>query len=153
MKSDVVGAVLEIPTSSGLAYALCTHYQRGYGALLRVFEKLYGTRPSDVPRIAEDGVRFSVFFPLEQAIKQRVFSIVGQVAIPDELQSFPVFRAGVIDPKTKKVATWWLWDGHTEWRVGQLKPEQRKLPIRGIWNDTMLVERIVSDWRPETDLR
>ena len=31
---------------------------------------------------------------------------------------------------------------------GELTPEQRKLPIRGVWNDTLLVERIEADGYP-----
>ena len=60
-------------------------------------------------------------------------------------------RGGVIDPSTRKVKVWWLWDGEKEWRVGEITAEQRGLPIRGVWNDTLLIERIESGWTPETD--
>ena len=46
---------------------------------------------------------------------------------------------------------WWLWDGEKEWQIGSITNEQRKLPIRQIWNDTMLIARLEQEWRPETD--
>ena len=42
-------------------------------------------------------------------------------------------------------------DGEKEWRIDGMTQEQRKLSIRGVWNDTLLVERINACWTPETD--
>jgi hypothetical protein len=76
--------------------------------------------------------------------------LVGNVVVPLEAQAFPTFRNGVIDPSTGKVKVWWLWNGEKEWRVGEITAEQRRLPILGVWNDTLLIERIESGWTPET---
>ena len=65
---------------------------------------------------------------------------------PSENKAFPVFRDGIADPRTEKVAVWWFWDGEKEWRVGKITPEQRKMPIRSLWNCKMLVERIEEGW-------
>ena len=48
---------------------------------------------------------------------------------------------------------WWIWDGERQSRIEKLTPEQRKLPIRSIWNDTLLVRRFENEWTPETDFR
>jgi len=56
-----------------------------------------------------------------------------------------------MNPVTRKVDVWWLWDGQEEWKVGDLTAEQRRLSIRGVWNDTLLRDRLESGWRPETD--
>jgi hypothetical protein len=63
---------------------------------------------------------------------------------PAKLESFPIFRDGVADPRTGKIVNWWLWDGEREWLVGGLTDEQKKYPIREIVNDTLLMERIES---------
>jgi hypothetical protein len=141
-----IGDVIEIKTTKGLAYALYTHKHKQYGALLRVFRQTYASRPSDLPEVVADSVMFSCFFPLSAAVDQDIVSIVGNVEVPNVLTPFPTFRAGVVDPKTQKVAVWWLWDGENEWKIGDLTQEQRKLPIRGVWNDTLLVERIEAGW-------
>lgn len=146
-----LGDVVEIVTSKGLVYAQYTHRHKQYGALLRVFEDFYETRPRNFTKLVESKPLFMCFFPLGAAVDRGIFSIVDNVAVPLAAQQFPTFRAGVIDPSTRKVGAWWLWNGEDEWRVGELTAEQRKFPIRGVWNDTLLIERVESGWTPETD--
>ncbi|HDY8043856.1 TPA: hypothetical protein RQK80_004350 [Vibrio vulnificus] len=146
-----IGDLVEIKTALGYSYAQYTHKHAQYGALLRVFSKVYKQRPETWENIFSDDVRFSVFFPLQAAINQKIFCIVGNLSIPAELLNFPLFRAGAVNPSTKKVSTWWLWDGVNEVKIGHLTDEQKHLPIRGIWNDTILIERIESNWSPYTD--
>ena len=67
--------------------------------------------------------------------------------VPESKKPFPVFKAGNVDPTTHKVKTWWLWDGKKEWRVGKLTKEQKGYPLREIWNDILLVDRVGSEWR------
>ncbi|KKQ94781.1 MAG: hypothetical protein UT18_C0007G0037 [candidate division CPR2 bacterium GW2011_GWC2_39_10] len=75
--------------------------------------------------------------------------IVGNEPVSEEFNKLPLFRArGGIDTDGK-VVSWWLWDGEKEWKIGNLTPEQRKLPIREVINDTLLIERIESGWKPE----
>lgn len=154
MKRPKIGDIIEIPTRSGFAYAQFTHKHSMYGALLRVYNTVYQTRQSlDVIQLVVS-VRepdFSVFFPLGAAVHRGIVSIVGNVPIPEKQKPFPLFRNGVVDPKTKKVETWWLWDGVNEWPIGKLTKEQKHLPFNEVWNDTLLVERIESGWSPETD--
>jgi len=96
---------------------------------------------------------FLDFLSHHRRVEARGHTVSGTLQIPDHAQKTPLFRAGVVDPAIGKVKTWWLWDGEKEWKVGSISEEQRKLPIRGAWNDTLLVERIESDWLPEKDER
>jgi hypothetical protein len=147
MKRLKIGDIVEITTGKGLAYAHYTHKHHTpprYGALLRVFGKIHGVRPGDFTELVRNRPTFMCFFPLGAAVNRGIVSIVGNVAVPLEAQAFPTFRAGMAN-------VWWLWDGEKEWRVGELTAEQRRLSIRGVWNDTLLIERIESGWTPETD--
>jgi hypothetical protein len=146
-----IGDVVEIYTPVGFAYAHYTHKHAQYGALLRVFSKTYEAKPLDLKSVVAGHPTFSCFFPLNAAVSQKIVSIVGNFDVPDTLQAFPIFRAGVVNSNTGKVDVWWFWDGQDERRVGAISEEQRKLSIRGVWNDTMLIDRIVSGWTPETD--
>lgn len=151
-----VGDLIEIKTSKGLAYALFTHKHEKpphFGAMLRVFDQTFESRPAELVSLTRLPVQFTTFFPLQAAVNQKLVEVVGNFAIPDELKPFPIFRAGVPDPHTKTVANWWLWDGEKEWQVGKLTTNQRKFPIRGVWNDTYLIQRIENGWRPENDSR
>jgi len=151
MATHQIGDVIEIRTTKGLAYAQYTHKHKQYGALLRVFNQIHPSKPSDLKELIAQHASFSCFFPLDAAVDRGIVSVVGNTAVPPEAQAFPIFRAGVVDPSNHKVAVWWLWDGAKEWKVGELTYEQKKLSIRGVWNDTLLVERIESGWTPETD--
>jgi hypothetical protein len=146
-----IGDLVEVRTSLGLTYAQYTHKHARYGALLRVFKKVYAEKHRSLEDILNDEVRFSTFFPLKATVEQGIVEVVGSLPVPKVLSQFPVFRAGVIDPSTGKVATWWLWDGENEVKIGNLSEEQKHFPIRGVWNDTLLIERIESNWTPSTD--
>lgn len=151
-----IGDIVEIKTKIGLAYALYTHKhdrRPRYGALLRVIDKLYPSRPEPILQVVENPIRFSTFFPLGAALSRGILEIVGNTAVPKQLEAFPIFRTGHINPKTKKTENWWLWDGEREWQIGHLKPEHYHFPIRGVWNDTLLIKRIEEGWRPEIDAR
>jgi len=151
MKKVKSGDIIEIKTKRGLTYAQYTHKHRMYGALIRIFDEVYQERPESFQKVVYGKIRFSTFFPLQAALSKGIFEVVGNEPIRDDLKIFPIFRGGSIDQLTKKVKTWWLWDGEKEWRIGNLSDEQRKLPIRGVWNDTMLIHRIETSWTPEND--
>lgn len=152
MKTVRIGDVVEFKTQSGFAYALYTHKHALYGALMRVSKQVLAERPENgFNLLFDEDVLFSCFFPLAAALKRNLVCVVANVDVPSGLKTFPIFRAGIADPTTKRVRDWWLWDGENEWKVGAITDEQRKYPIRGVWNDTMLIERIESRWTPQTD--
>lgn len=149
-----VGDVFEIRTTKGLAYAIYTNNHSDppkYGALIRVFDKIFPARPTKMRDLLDVRVRFETFFPLQSAVNKGIFPIVGNLKVPEKLLTFPIFRTGMVDPKTKKISNWWLWDGQKEWPIGSLSPEQRKFPILGVWNDINLVQKLEEGWRPEID--
>jgi hypothetical protein len=155
-KEVPIGAVIEIPIEKEYAYALLSHNHTRpprYGALLRVFGRLFPERQLQFEWMDTASPLFEAFFPISQAIAQGIVNIAATVTLPTWAQRFPTFRTGVVNPKTGKVDVWWLWDGEKEWRVGLLSPEQRRLSIRGVINDTLLKERIMTGWRPDSDPR
>lgn len=146
------GDVVEIPTSKGLAYALYTHWNKEFGYLIQVLENLHRVRPKNIQEIFHGPISIVTFFPLQTAMRMGMVAVVGNIQIPDRLSKFPIFRAGFVSPATGKVSDWWFWDGEKEWRVGKITDKQKEMPIRAIWNDTMLIHRIESGWRSEKDV-
>ena len=151
MSKVEIGDILEIPTAKGLAYAQYTHQHRMFGGLIRVFDSIFDSRPDDLSKLANGPVRFSTFLPVKVAVQRDIFKVAGHQEVMLQNKVFPLFRDGVADSKTKKVAIWWLWDGEKEWSIGSLTPEQRQLPIRQTLNDTMLVKLIEDGWTPAND--
>lgn len=111
------------------------------GSLIRVIPGVFKDLPTDLESLVAKETNFWIFFPVRAALSRGIVRKIGSHAIPDHSKSIPVFRAGVVDPAVGKVADWWLWDGEREWRVGSITDEQQKLPIRGSWNDTILIRR------------
>lgn len=142
-----IGDVIEIVVGHGLAYAQYTHKHAAYGALLRVLPGVFPTRPGDLSWVELAEPQFLTFFPLAAACSRGLVQIVGTQNLSPEAQKFPVFRTSAGTRKEK--APWWLWDGSKEWRIGDLQPGMEKFPLRGVINDTLLVERITEGWRHE----
>ena len=148
---NLMGAIVEIKTDGGLAYALCTHKNEKYHYLLRVFKGFYDSRPDDLDDVMSNEVQFSAFFPLGVALRKGIFEVAGHSEIPDELRRFPMFRGGFVDRDSRKILDWFLWDGEKTYKVGKLNDEQKAYPIRGVWNDTLLITRIENGYTPQTD--
>ena len=149
-----IGDIIEIPTARGLAYAQYTHEHTRpprYGSLLRILDGFHESRPREFEPLVNRPERFLVFFPLKVAVNKGIFSVVANEKVPAAAQRFPLFRCGQANPQTGKVDVWWFWDGEKEWRAGRITDEQRKMPLREVWNDTLLIERIESGWSPQTD--
>ena len=149
-KRPKIGDIIEIPTSKGLAYAQYTHRHSQWGALLRVMPGIHSERPISFESLFVLPEQFSAFFPLSQAINQGLVRVVANAPVAAQWKDFPIFRGGHRD-KNGKVADWWLWDGQREWRVGELTPEQWHYPLHQVINDTLLIERIESGWKPELE--
>jgi hypothetical protein len=140
-----LGDIIEIKTARGLSYAQYTHKHSQYGALLRVFEEAFAIRPTDFSQVVLLPVQFVTFFPLGSACARGIVTVVSNHPIQTPTE-FPTFRAGVAD-RAGKYNNWWLWDGKTEVQIGTLTPGQEELPIRGVINDTLLFERVESNWK------
>jgi len=150
-----IGDVIEIPTSEGLAYAHFTHKHDvppRWGALIRVLPGLFFERPSDFADLVEQPPVFITFFPLGAACNRRIVRVVANESLPKLSQTFPVFRNSHRDRTGKRTGPWFLWDGSREWRVERLSAQElRAYPPLGVWNDTLLIERIVAGWSHDQD--
>jgi hypothetical protein len=149
-----IGDVIEIPTPKGFAYAQFTHKPpQKYGALLRVLPGLFPQRPSDFAELVLQRPVFSTFFPLGAACNRGIVTVVASEAIPPHATALPIFRNSHVDRTGNQVGPWFLWDGKREWRVKSLSDQQlRDYPPLGIWNDTLLIERILAGWRHEDEV-
>jgi len=144
-----VSDVIEIAVDDLVAYAHFTHKHPMYGALLRVLPERFSQRPVDFGWVTESDPQFECFFPLGAAVSRKIVVIAGTAPISPMRQVFPTFRSAVFS--ANGCGPWWLWDGSTEWKIGTLGPGMERMPIRGVINDSMLIERIKSGWRAEHD--
>ena len=143
-----IGDLFEISTPPGLAYLQLTHTDPDQGSLIRVLPGTHGGRPEALEPIVQTHEQFHAFFPLAAALRRGIVERVGNYEVPATSRSFPTFRSSTKNPVTDEWEDWWLWDGQREWKVAELSDAQRDLSPGGIINDTLLIDRVVSGWRP-----
>jgi hypothetical protein len=151
-----IGDVIEIPTPEGLAYAHYTHKHDvlpKWGALIRVLPGIFRVRQADFAELVLQRPVFTTFFPVGAACHRGIVTVVANEPVPPHTKDFPVVRNCHRDRSGKRVAPWFLWDGSREWRVQSLTEDQLKeYPPLEVWNDTLLIERIVARWSHEQDV-
>ncbi|HEY0158983.1 MAG TPA: hypothetical protein VGF28_16985 [Thermoanaerobaculia bacterium] len=144
-----LGDVFEIETPRGFAYLQYIYNDKTMGVLIRVLPGIYTARPEDINELASEPEVFFTFFPVAHALRKKIVRRVGAAAIPSRVARPPLLRSpGRINPLTRAIENWWLWDGNQSWCVDRLDDEQKQLSVKAIWNDTLLIERIVAGWRP-----
>ena len=151
-KRALLGDVVQIAIDKGFAYAQLTHRNRLCGCLLRVLPGVHRSPLKDLGKKTRVKELYHTFVFEEDLHESPAVQIVGHEPIPKESRAFPLFRAGVKDPKTKQVKTWWLWDGAKEWPIGELREDQKLLPLRQIWNYKILINKINEGWRPADEV-
>jgi hypothetical protein len=120
--------------------------------MIRVLPGIHIERPTDFSRLVQQPYQFITFFPLGAACHRKIVSVVASEPIPSYSQSWPVFRNSHRTRDGKRVPPWFFWDGVKKWRANELLPDQRSFPPLGVWNDTLLIDRIVAGWRHEDDV-
>lgn len=147
-----IGDIIEIPTRIGLFYAQYTHDDPDYGELIQVTKNSFGKRPRNLEEILDKRIGIIIFFPLNAAVHRKIFDVIGNLPIPSHRSRFPVFRCPGGTDKEGNVKQWKFWDGRHLWPeiwLTQLTDKQKKLPIEGVWNDTLLIERLEEGWTPD----
>ena len=150
-----IGDIIEIKTKTGLFYAQYTHRDPEYVELIQVAKVRFDKRPDSLEDIVNAETGIITFFPVNIAVHRKIFPVIGNIPVPKKRQQFPLFRVAGFPDKKGKVKQWWFWNGDEAWPevpVKKLTDEQKRLPIEGIWNDTLLIERLESDWAPEYDV-
>lgn len=143
-----IGDVIEIDTPEGLAYAQFSHRDQQFGYLLRVLPGIYKQRPESFADLVNLEERFYVFFALDGALSRGIVKRASNEAVPDRARKFPLMRMAGWRDESGRVLNWWLYDGEREWQVDKLTPEQESLSLAQVWNDTLLVQRIIEGWSP-----
>jgi hypothetical protein len=141
-----VGAIIEIETKKGLAYAQVTHRDGKWGYLLRVFSDLQEKRPEILSELVCGSVQFSTFYPVPLAAKAGLIKVIGADIVAEKNAKFPVFKNGIPDPETGHVKTWCLWDGKQVWRSDLSVADLNKLPYLEIITGNILHKRIEEGW-------
>lgn len=146
MKKIRVGDLFEINTPKGKGYLHYIYKDSVTGEMIRVLQGLYPERPTDLSDIVRLEERYIISFPLLAATKKGIVKAIGHY--PASGFSKPQLMRTEHSIRGKFLG-WHLVDTESWQRqlVQVLSPEQRKLSPWGVWNDTLLIEKLVNDWR------
>ena len=107
-------------------------------------------RELTIGELGELNYLFQVYFPVTHAWKKGLLEWLG---------NFPVRSAEIIMRRPGKrdndgrICNWFLVfeDGSEVFRE-KLSPQEKKLSLAVIWNDTMLVDMVNSGWKPDQEI-
>lgn len=152
-KKSFDGQLFRIPVGSGHGYFKALFAVPKWGYWIKVFPGVHKDPLPDLRTLAIQPAQFYTFFPLLQAVKQRVVASVGELPIQDDERHLPVMKepGGVMPDGT--VTDWFIIDGPSAFRVKHLSEEQKRLQDKMVVNDTALADMIAEGWRPETSIQ
>jgi hypothetical protein len=143
-----IGDIFEIGTPKGKAYLHYVYKDKLIGDLIRVLPGLYPKRPDNFRELAESKERYMIFFPLSAAYNKKSIEYVAHLdstdfTKPDYMRDKHIVRGEFIG--------WHIVDTNTMSRqlVKNLTSQQKELSPWGIWNDTLLIERLAEGWTLE----
>jgi len=140
-----LGDLFSIITSKGYAYLHYAYHDHSIGDMVRVLPGIYLEQPDNLETLVNKDEMFNVFFPLKPAIKKKKVTKLGNYS----LNGFKVPNKMRIDHHVKGVFIGWHIVDIDSWQrelVTSLSDSQKKLSPWGVWNDTLLIERLEEGW-------
>ncbi|MFM1652568.1 hypothetical protein ACI7RC_10780 [Brevibacillus sp. B_LB10_24] len=146
MKSPKVGDVFEIATTKGKAFFQYVLNKPDTGQLIRILPGLYNDT-NNLEELVKGNELFFVYFPLKAAYKQGILKHLGNYDVPKSFKPPRYMRSKSVD-KDGNLIKWHIVDTETWHRepVSELSNDQKKLSPWGIWNDSLLIERLSNGW-------
>lgn len=139
------GDIFLIKTSIGNSYLHYINDTPNMSSLCRVIYKLESEDniETQIECIKEN---FSIHFPIKSALKKRIIFLKGNAPLPKNFQEPLKFRTIEVRNNQKLLH---LVDRYT-WKRNQVDTfsnNDLELNPWGIWNDSLLIERIENDWQ------
>lgn len=150
MKRLAIGDLFEINTQRGKVYFQYVFEKKNIGSLIRILQGIYLKQPEDFNKIIEQKERFIINFPLKAAYKQEIVKRIGNYNIPNHFLVPKYMRSKRVDKDGNQIS--WEIVNYKTWNretVYILTAGQKELSPWGIWNVTMLVEKINQGWTLE----
>lgn len=142
------GDVFEIVTSRGMGYFQCVQETpANKSELIRVLKGVFqNEKAANVEKLVAENEAYFIQFPLKYGVKKKIIRYVGNYPFPTNLIVPRFFRDKHV--VRGEFISWHIIDSETLMieTVKQLSDDQKKLSPFGMWNDTLLAERISNDW-------
>ena len=144
-----IGDVFEVNTSKGKAYIHYVCNDKEIGELIRVLPGLFTEDLINLEELVSLKERYCVYFPLSFGYKKGLIKRVDNFSI--EKYEKPQFMRSEHNIRGEFLG--WHIVSTDSWErklVKELTEEQKKYSPWGVWNDTLLIERLENDWKLES---
>ena len=139
-----IGDIFEINTSKGKAYLHYVFKDETNGDLVRILSGLYSDRPAELESLASKKESFFLFFPLSAANRKKIVEKVGyyvsDITRPKYMRTEHYIHGEFLGWHIINTDTW------ERELVKELSDDQKQLSPWGVWNDTLLIERLEEGW-------
>lgn len=143
-----VGDIFELRTNRGYAYMQCLRIpinKRRELELIRVYLKVHPNKETKLSMI-QDNDFFYLNFGLQFAYNRKIVEKIGKVSIEPDFTPPRFFRTENMFGEGWQIIDSTNWMRET---ISDLTSEQMKLSPWGMWNDTLLIERLDEGWNLE----
>ncbi|CAN7572829.1 hypothetical protein G6M70_04285 [Agrobacterium tumefaciens] len=150
-KTVKIGDIFQVLTSEGICYGQVTHQHPKWKFVIAIFREFFPKAPKDYTEVVAKEPQFVTTFLIQDAVKQGLFPLVANVAVPEHLVPFPTFRS--TNNLKGDETMWFFWSGEKQWKVHRrLTAEEKKYP-RGpsLPSAPLLIEMIEKNYRVEKD--
>ena len=145
-----IGDVFAISTAKGTGYLQYVYTDREDIEFVRILSGLFKGLQPKLDVIVRQPERYVVGFPVSAAFRRKIIERTGTYVVPDWFGMPRYFRS---PHRVRGENLGWHIIDNWDWSrrfVQQLSPTEKLLSPAGIWNDTLLKERLESDWSLET---
>ncbi|MGB3408362.1 MAG: hypothetical protein WBA67_12800 [Jannaschia sp.] len=146
----IPGDIFQILTTEGVCYGQMTHRTERNGEVIAVYRRFWIKAPDAWSDVLSEPPQFVTTFLLAEAVRRRLFAVVGHAEVPEAQRVFPTFR-GSNNPKAAQ-PIWFFWDGTGETRVDRpLTPDELSFPEGPtLPSAPLLLDMIARNYRVET---
>ncbi|MFI1742834.1 hypothetical protein [Thalassobellus sediminis] len=147
-KKIELGDIFELKTGKGYVYLQCVRIpvdKRQDVELIRVYYKIHPTQMIDISFIQKSSF-FYLSFVLQAAYNRKIVQKVGNSTLEPDFKTPRYFKT-----ENPFGEGWHIIDSENWHRetIEKLTAEQRKLSPWGVWNDTLIIERLDEGWTLE----
>ena len=139
------GLAFWIVCDLGFAVGIVTHKTPRQGTLIWIAEPIFDEEPTVDQVVQIHQWRWPIFFPLGTFLHRKAAILIGVIALPPELEEFPVLRSRHFGGRGGWDLVKFV-DGSSRTNGICTDPT---IPVYQLVNDIALKEMIVSGYRPE----
>jgi hypothetical protein len=139
------GDVIELRREQGLIHVQFLGRDSDLGDAVMVSPNLQNQRPP-LANLFDGG--YVVFYPVSHVVRRGGGEVIGRLpsrGMPD------CYRRPRRFDRSGRITSWLLLTPNGQQVKAGLSKHEKHYPVRAIWNDALLVERVSHGWHPEED--